>query len=241
MADCGSDLDLVVTLAGGDGGPARTDEVARAAVDALDPIITIPIPRLSGSAYTCRSGLRCDVVVEDERQALPPPHDARLAVFDRAGLATTRTVASNAAPLPSETSGPNQERVLALVTEFYRQLAIFPAAVVAREDWLLGQEAVHNDRVLLYELFVAANAPLPAMGLKQWSRKLTADQRAVLAGLLPPVAERDSVVAGMGAASVAFRAHGRTVLSRAGGRWPDDVDDAVHAYWVRSGLADAWP
>ena len=60
----------------------------------------------------------------------------------------------------------------AVVTEVLRQAAIFPAAVVAREDWLLGQVAVHNYARLLYQLFAASNEPVGPMGVKQWSSRL---------------------------------------------------------------------
>ena len=58
--------------------------------------------------------------------------------------------------------------------------------MVAREDWLLGVVGVQNIQMLLYQLFVESNQPLPPMGVKQWSAKLTTGQRAVCAGL--PVA-----------------------------------------------------
>ena len=96
----------------------------------------------------------------------------------------------------------------AIVIEFLRQSAIFPAAVVAREDWLLGQEAVHNYRRLLYDLFTEANQPLPAMGVKQWSSRLTPGQRELLASLPAPAATRDSVIAAMDLTRTALRTRG---------------------------------
>ena len=46
----------------------------------------------------------------------------------------------------------------------------------------LGVEAVHAARSILYELYVESNAPLPAMGMKRWSDKLTRQQRRLRAG-----------------------------------------------------------
>jgi hypothetical protein len=123
-----------------------------------------------------------------------------------------------------------------LVTEFLRQAAIFPAAVVARQDWLLGQEAVQFYRRLLYDLLVESNQPLPVMGVKQWSSRLTPDQRDLLAGLPVPTASRERVIAAMVATRAALRTDGRAALERCGGVWPTEVDDAMAAYWTRHGL-----
>jgi hypothetical protein len=124
----------------------------------------------------------------------------------------------------------------AIVTEFLRQSAIFPAGVVAREDWLLGQVAVHNYRQMLYDLLVESNQPIPLMGLKQWSSRLTPRQRDLLRSLPAPAADRDSVVASMVAVRHAIRTDGRAALESAGGGWPVEVDDAMAAYWERHGL-----
>jgi len=112
----------------------------------------------------------------------------------------------------------------------------FPAAVVAREDWLLGQVAVAHHQRMLYDLLVESNQPLPPMGVKQWSSRLTPGQRELLSALPAPRAESDSVVAAMSAVREAIRTHGRTALEGAGGTWPAEVDDAMSAYWERRGL-----
>ena len=40
----------------------------------------------------------------------------------------------------------------------------------------------------------SSNQPLPVMGVKQWSSRLTADQQDLLRTLPAPVAQRESVV-----------------------------------------------
>ncbi|MFZ2015694.1 MAG: nucleotidyltransferase domain-containing protein [Nocardioides sp.] len=223
VADAGSDLDLVVTVAD-----------ASAFEDAsvwgfVDPVVTIPIAGLAGFVFTTRQGLRLDVVLETPADVASSPYTHRVGVLDRDGLAP---------PVPTdEESPPDVGRMQGLVTEVLRQCAIFPAAVVAREDWLLGQVAVQNHQQLLYLLLVESNQPLPVMGLKQWSIRLTADQRDLLAGLPVPRAERASVVAAMTAVRAAIRTEGRAALESAGGTWPTEVDDALAAYWERHGLA----
>ncbi len=222
-ADAGSDLDLVVTV-------RSVEAFAEPDVwDVVDPVITIPIPGLRGCfALTTREGLRIDVVLETPADVAGSPYDRRVCVFDRDGLEP---------PTPTELAGgPDVDRMQAIVTEFLRQTAIFPAAVVAREDWLLGQAAVHHYRVMLYDLFVQANQPLPPMGVKQWSSRLTGEQRAILRALPMPAAERDDVVAAMRATREAIRTHGRAALEAAGGVWPTESDDATAAYWARHGL-----
>ena len=87
----------------------------------------------------------------------------RLLVFDRDALVV---------PPPDATPGPSQDRISSIIEEFFRDYGMFPVAV-EREDWLLSVEAVHLIRSLLYQLFVEENAPLPMMGVKQWSAKLT--------------------------------------------------------------------
>jgi predicted nucleotidyltransferase len=224
VADAGSDLDLVVTVT--DVG-AFSDRAAWAVVD---PVITIPIGGVAGFAFTTREGLRLDVVLETPADVASSPYVHRVSVLDRDGLVP---------PEPAtEDRGPDVDRMHGLVMEVLRQCAIFPAAVVAREDWLLGQVAVHNYQLLVYELLVESDQPLPAMGLKQWSSRLTPDQRDLLAGLPAPTAERDSVIAAMKAVRKAIGTHGRAALESAGGTWPDDVDDALAAYWERHGLGD---
>jgi hypothetical protein len=223
VADAGSDLDLVVTVTDVEG-------FSDAHVwDVVDPVITTPIPGMPGCfAFTTRAGLRVDIVLETLEGVGGSTYGGRLPVFDR-----------DARDLPAlydDERAPDIERMQAIVIEFLRQSAIFPAAVVAREDWLLGQVAVHNYQRMLYDLLVEADQPLPTMGLKQWSSRLTPDQRALLSALPAPAAERESVIVAMTAVRDIIRADGRAALESAGGTWPVEVDDAITAYWQRHGL-----
>jgi hypothetical protein len=226
VADAGSDLDLVVTVVSLEGfaGPEVWAPV--------DPVITIPIPDLPGSfAFTTREGLRVDVVLETPADVADSPYPQRVRVFDRDGLAP---------PEPDDPrDGPDVDRMQAIVTEFHRQGAIVPAAVVARGDWLLGQSAVHFYRTMLYDLLVEANRPLPESGVKQWSSKLTPPQRDLLTSLVAATADREGVVRAMVAVAGAILSHGRAALESAGGVWPEDTTAVIAAYWARHGLS--WP
>ena len=231
VADAGSDLDLIVTVA-----DAAAEEI-RAAGDAmwafLDPVIALEIPYLPGCFTLLTSGgLRVDTVLEAESEVASSPYRQRVMVFDRRAEPTPL-------PAPEHTDdGPNLDRMQAIATEFARQLAIFPDAVVARRDWLLGQEAVHNYRTFLYQLYVESNAPLPPMGVKQWSAKLTAAQRDRLSTLTPPAADATSVIAAMRDVQWTIRTEGRALLEAAGGSWPEAAVDAALCRWRARGIPD---
>jgi hypothetical protein len=222
VADAGSDLDLVLTVT--DVEPFRDPAAWRV----LDAVIVVPIPDLRGLAFTTRAGLRVDVVLETPDEVAASPYRHRLRVLDRDGLTPPVSTVDH--------RGPDVGRLQALAIEILRQGAIFPAAVVTREDWLLGRVAVQNHQRLLYDLLVETNQPLPTMGVKQWSSRLTDEQRDLLAGLPLPVAERDSVIGAMRAVLRAARTQGRAALQNARATWPVEVDDAVAAYWRRHGL-----
>jgi hypothetical protein len=225
-ADAGSDLDLVVTV---------TDEgfeplAARDFWQPLDPLLCLDLPFLPGAAViTTRDGLRLDVVLERVADLPATPYRTRLAVVNDDGL-----VVPDPEPLP----GPSATALHGLVVEFLRQSAIFPAVVLGREDWLLGQESVISYRSLLHRIFVETNQPLPPMGVKQWSSRLTPEQRAVLAAVPLPSPDRESVVSCIVLARRALRTHGRAAVEGAGGTWPVELDEAMADLWRGGGLPD---
>lgn len=229
VADGGSDLDLLVTVSDAD-FDAVAGELSGILADSVDPIITLTIPGMPGSsAYTTRQGLRVDVVLERLGDVDRPAFRSRVTVLDRAD------VRSLLSPMVDANAGPDPATLGATVQEFFRQQAMVPS-VLERGDWLLGQEGVHNARSMLYQLFVEANQPQPAMGVKQWSSKLTSSQRRLLEALPSPAANRDSFLAAMGAVRAAFRTSGRSAAEAVGLVWPSEVDDAITDYWRRSGL-----
>jgi hypothetical protein len=226
VADAGSDLDLVLAIT-----PEAFDEFAAAWRDWLARVTPVVLARellrLPGSWYSLTPDcLRLDVVTEPVGSALAAL-SARLLVLDKDGSAggqlTEKTDADGR-------SGPDPARLLAITEEFLRQQAIFPAAVVARGDWLLGVQGVQAVHVMLYELFVESNQPLPPMGVKQWTAKLTTEQREICGSLPAPVAEPASLTAAMRAAADAFRAAARQALADSGVPWPDELDNAVLRY-----------
>lgn len=229
VADAGSDLDLLLTVADDD-FDALVEGLAAILAGVVDPVITLAIPGMPGShAYTTRRGLRLDVVLEKLAEVDRPAFRRRVTVFDRADVRALLSPAEDA------NSGPDPATLAAIVQEFLRQQAMFPA-VLARADWMLAQEGFHNARLMLYQLFVETNQPLPAMGVKQWSSKLTSAQRSLLESLDPPAADRDEVISAMSSVRAAFQTSGRAAAEAAGMAWPLEVDDAITDYWRRNDL-----
>ena len=242
VADAGSDLDIVVAIA-----PDSVAEFAadwRAWLAEITPtVLARPLPRLPGSFYSVTTEcLRLDVVAEQAGAADAETLARRLLVLDKDGAASDGSRRAEAGQL-AETghaaerarrseSGPDPVRLADLTAEFFRQMTIFPAAVVARGDWLLGVVGVHAAQLLLYELFVEANQPLPPMGVKQWSAKLTPGQADVCAGLLAPTATRDSVLAAMRVTATAYRAAASQILAANDVAWPAEFEHAVQRFWA---------
>jgi predicted nucleotidyltransferase len=223
-ADAFSDLDLVVAVE-----DAGFDEFAadwRSWLAAITPtVIAREIPFLRGSVYsltpTCE---RLDVVVE-RASAVKNAFLPRAVVFDRDDLDAQR-------PRPLPPAGPDPQKVAFAIEEPFRYLAMFPV-LLGRNDFLLGQEAWGHLRRRLSEVFLAANAPLPATGVKHWRDKLTPAQYAVLESLAWPEATREALVDAHVAILRAFVAHAKPIAERLGVTWPHALEDAVRAQWRR--------
>jgi hypothetical protein len=227
VADAGSDLDVVIAVA-----PAQFDGFAAAWRDWLAgvtrTVLARELPGLPGSFFSVTPDcLRLDVVAERAGSARPDDLARRILVLDKDAIAAEVA----AAPPGPPGDGPDPGRLAEVTAEFLRQMAIFPAAVVARQDWLLGVVGVQAVHLMLYQLFVEANQPLPPMGVKQWSAKLTPRQRQICACLPAPTATPEGVLTAMRVAAVTFRREARAVLAAHQAPWPTEFDDAVRRYW----------
>jgi hypothetical protein len=227
-ADAASDLDLLIAVRDADleaFAAGWRDFLAR-----ITPtLIARPLPFLPGSFYSVAPGReRLDVVVEAVGRLAHSPFRERLLVLDKDGLATR-------VPAPAPTQQPSRERIAFLVEEFFRDYGMFDVGAI-RRDLLLGNEATHLLRGLLYQLFCEANAPLPATGIKQWSAKLTAAQRAVLESLPTGGSTWDEMVAAHEAVARAFVAHAREIGARHGVAWPDALEAATLRHLRAHGL-----
>ena len=75
------------------------------------------------------------------------------------------------------------------------------------------------------------------MGIKQWSTKLTPEQRAVLTSLPAAAATRESVITAHQAVGEAFLEHARRVCDQLGVPWPTELEAATADYLRGYGLA----
>ena len=226
-ADAMSDLDLIVAI--DDAALAEFADTWRVWLAAITPtLIARALPFLPGSLYAVTPDrLRLDVVVEPASRVAGSPFRHPALVFDRDGV--------GAVVPPPDHHLPSRDRVTAIVEEFFRDTGMFPV-VLEREDWLLGIEGIHLVRSLLYQLFVEMNAPLPPMGVKRWSAKLTLAQRAELEALPTGDANRESVTAAHRAVVAAFERNARLACDTLEIAWPAELADATHRYLRSHGI-----
>ncbi len=220
VSDLGSDLDLIIAIRDEDFaefGERWRDWLA----DITPTLIARPFgAEFTGFTSTTPRFCRLDVVAERTGDVSGSTHRRRLLVFDRDGL-------NAQVPAPDDSARPDRSAIERLAEEFLRVASLSPVVVVARQDLLCAIEGVHLNQTLLYDLFVETNQPLPPMGAKQYSAKLTPAQRQVFLSLPPLVATRESVTTAMLATFQAFRTAGRAAAENAGASWPEALEQAV--------------
>jgi Streptomycin adenylyltransferase len=223
--DAGSDLDIDIAVRDEDFDTFAAESTSWWA--AITPTVSRrEMVNMPGSFFaltpTCE---RVDVVTERVSDLSTSKLTRRVTVFDRDGL-TARV------PPPTDPDA-RPEVIRYCIEETFRQAANFPIVLI-RQDWLMGVVAVQQIHFLLYELFTEANKPMPPTGPKQWSLKLTSEQRQALERLPVPQAERKSVVAARLAALRFFEEQAAAVAQRYGVVWPSELAAAVHMYLKRS-------
>ena len=226
-ADAGSDLDLLFAIA-----DDAFDEFVRQWRDWIgevcDPLLANDIPgsKLIFTVLTDRL-CRLDGVVEPVSRVSESPHRRRIVVIDCDDL-------DRRVPAVEPGPGPNPEKITKIIEEFWRQQAIFPAMVDGRGDLLCALSGVHNAGQMLYDVFVECNQPLPPMGVKQFSRRLTRDQRRVLQALPAVGPDRELLIIADAAVRRAMADAGRRAAERVGARYPRRLADAVTAHLADS-------
>lgn len=229
-ADAGSDLDLVLAV-----GDDDFDEFAAHWRDWLAQITPTLIARTVPGSNVVWCALtdaccRIDGVLEPVSRLPTSFSRVRRVVIDRDGLDAL-------VPTPAARPGPDPARLATLAEEFWRQQAIFAAMAGGRRDLLVCVVGVEQARQLLYDVFVECNQPLPPMGVKQHSSRLTDGQREVLLALPTARPEFGSVVDAMARTCGAMACHGRRAVEAAGAAWPRDLAATVAAFVERE-LAD---
>jgi Nucleotidyltransferase domain len=223
-ADGGSDLDTVIAVRDDD----FDDFVAhwRDWLRSITPtLIARELPFAPGSFYSTTIGCeRLDVIAERVSSLPETPHRVRRVVFDRDGLDAT-------VPAPEPIPGPDPAKLLAIVEEFFRILAISPFMLNQRRDYLVVLEGIHTLRKMLYDVFVESNQPMPARGIKQWSAKLTPDQLDVLQGLPAATPDREALAPALRAVVEAMRTAGRQAVVSTGCPWPVRLENGVMRFF----------
>lgn len=130
--------------------------------------------------------------------------------------------------------GPNRAKITMIMEEFWRQQAIVPSMIDGRGDLLCALSGVQNAAQMLYDVFVESNQPLPPMGVKQFSRRLTRDQRRVLEALPSVGPDRELLIIAHAAVRRAMADAGRRAGERVGARYPQRLADAVTAHLTDS-------
>jgi hypothetical protein len=221
-ADGGSDLDVLLAIRDDD-----FDEFAahwRQWLAAITPtLIARELPNTNGFYSTTTGCERVDVLYEPVSRLPSSPHRYRLVIFDRDGLDTI-------IPAPKPVAGPDQERLRWIVEEFFRIEAITPFMLVQRRDDLCVVKGVQDLQLMLYQVFVECNQPQPPMGVKQWSARLTEEQRQILTALPIAAPDRGSIVTALREVVTAMRTAGRAAVVACGCDWPVDLDDGVQRF-----------
>jgi hypothetical protein len=224
-ADRWSDLDILVTVA----DPDFEAFAARWRDWLADITLTVfarQIGGLPGSCYAITPDWeRLDIVAERASSLPATPFPERVVIFDRDGLAAMLPQPTPAAKSPA--------RIDFLVADHFRALGLL-TVIVGREDWLLGQEAVHGMRLSLVHLYLEANRPqVHPAGPKSRLSALTPDQRRAIEAIELPLPRRDNVIRGHLAVARAFLPVARALCTRLSINWPHSLETATRNHLRR--------
>lgn len=226
-ADSGSDLDLLIALA----DDAYDDFVEdwRDWLDHLTPTLLakrIPRPILIFTALTPQM-CRIDGVFERVSALPESPFRTRVTIIDRDDLDAR-------VPARVDGPGPDPDKIAEIISEFWRVQAIFPFMINERKDLLAVRSGVELSERLLYDLFVETNQPLPPMGVKQLSSRLSEEQRKLLESVPAFGADPGSLIAADLWIVEAMATHGRKAAEQVGAAYPDALAAAVRQYLDRT-------
>ena len=232
-ADRASDLDLVIAVA--DEHLDQFAEEWRTWLAEITPtVLAGELAFAKGSFWSVTpTWERFDVVVEAVSQVPTSSFPVRVTVFDRDGL-TGR--------LPeAESRDPSAVEVARLIQEWFRVTAMMEV-VLWRQDWLLAAEHLHYLAGLVYAVYVESNQPVPPMGVKRWSQRLTDPQRVTLERLPRSALNADDLVSAHLAYSRAFLKAARPLADGLGVHWPAEVEKAAARHLTEvTGVADPYP
>ncbi len=217
-ADAASDLDLIVAVA--DNAFDEFTSTWSEWLSAITPtVLAATLPFAPGILYSITPNFeRLDIVVEPVSLLRDTPHRYRTIVFDRDQL-------SDLVPISQPGVGPSASTVEGLITEYFRINAV--ETILVRDDWLLAREHVHVISTLIYRLLSEANAPLPPMGVKQWSTKLTPEQAAAMSSLPTGCSDLASLRDAHQRLATLFVSNADELADRLDIDWPQQLEDAA--------------
>lgn len=216
-----SDVDVWLVTADADRAGFLADWPATC--DRITP--TVYRERLGGApvvTHVTPEWLRFDVSVGVPGDVAGRSGTGLAVLFDRAGLAAR--LRPDAPPL-----APDPDRIAALATEFLRVLGLLPV-VVGRGEYVVGVSGAGLLRTLLVRLMLEDVAVPDRGGALRLVGLLPPDRLAVLAGLPPAAATRESVVAAHLACARAFLPLGRQLAARTGAGWPAAMEAACRRH-----------
>ncbi len=221
LADAYSDIDFV--LVADAGATDAVAEVWRKAVAQTGEIVlwwdrtTVPVLI---NAIT-RDWTRTDVVILKPDQMGAQTQAGLKPVFDPEGLYQGLTAQAAAA-------GPAPRKLRYQIEEFIRILGLLHLAV-GREEYINGVLGVFHLRNLLVDLLIEETAAPHRGGVLHLNRLITAEQKALMVSMPPPVAEREAMIAGHLAYAAAYLPRARVLAARREVVWPEAFEEATWA------------
>jgi predicted nucleotidyltransferase len=169
--------------------------------------------------------LRFDLTVVGPEHLGSRPRSGLELLFDRAQL--HGTLPERGAPV-----APNADQLQRLTVEFLRVLGLL-AVVIGRGELLVAVTGCGHLRSHLVSLFLETASVEDRGGVLKLNPLLSDQQRAVLEGLPPVVATRESVIAVHRAMAEAFLPLARALHGKLGLDWPAAFERATLTYLER--------
>ncbi len=219
--DAFSDADMILVLAPED-HPAFVAQ-ARAWAEDLVPLLIWRAPYPGQPLFTAvgEGWVRFDFTITVPGRVVGS--QARLrALVDKAEV-------WNSLPPMLPPRVPSAEEIEAIAVETMRILGLLHV-VAGRSDWAVAVTGIGLLRNQLISLMVMDTQPQLPPGALHLKRILPAEDIETLAGLPPIGPTEASIMASNAALAPLILDRARTMLARAGGTWPQALEDALRAH-----------
>jgi predicted nucleotidyltransferase len=219
-ADAFSDVDLLVVV-GDDERPGFLDEWESIVERIAPTVYRNALVHGAIGVYNAitEDWLRFDLMVVGPEHVRARPRSGLELLFDRARLHDG--LPERGAPIP-----PNPDAVRRLTLEFLRVLGLLPVAL-GRGEFQLAVAGCGLLRSHLVSLFLETAGVEDRGGALKLNPLLSAEQRALLEGLPPVAATRESVIDANRAMADAFLPCARALHEELGLDWPEEFERAT--------------